>query len=228
MSTDTFTGFPPGISTFLADLAANNNKPWFEAHRHDYEENLLEPSRAFADSMADRLAELAPSGLGVIQGSAFRIYRDIRFSKDKTPYKTHLGIAFNAVGSPKSESPGYYFHLAPPRMMLGAGMHGFPREFLAAYREAVVDDRLGTRLRDVIDEAAAVGYEVWGETYKRVPTGYDADHPRSDLLRYGGLFVAVTEDTPDALHSAALLDYCATRYAAMAPVLAWLLEVSAA
>ena len=91
MSSDTFTGFPRGISTFLTDLAANNNKPWFEAHGHDYEENLLEPSRAFAQSMADRLAGLAPSGLGDIRGSAFRIYRDIRFSKDKTPHKTHLG-----------------------------------------------------------------------------------------------------------------------------------------
>lgn len=228
MSTDTFTGFPLGISTFLTELAANNNKLWFEAHRRDYEQNLLEPSREFADAMADRLTELAPPELGDIQGSAFRIYRDIRFSKDKTPYKTHLGIAFNAAGSPKSESPGYYFHVEPPRMMLGAGMHAFPKEFLAAYREAVVDDRLGSRLRRVMDDAAAAGNEIWGESYKRVPTDYDANHPRADLLRYGGLFVAATEDIPAALHSPALLDYCSSRYAAMGPVLSWLLEVSAA
>lgn len=228
MSTDTFTGFPRGIKTFLTDLAANNNKPWFEAHRGDYEQSLLEPSRAFADAMAARLTELAPPGLGDIQGSAFRIYRDVRFSKDKTPYKTHLGIAFNAAGSPKGESPGYYFHLEPPRMMLGAGMHAFPKEFLSAYREAVADECLGSSLRRVIDDAAAAGHEVWGESYKRVPAGYDADHPRADLLRYGGLFVAVTEDIPEVLHSPALVDYCASRYAIMGPVLAWLLEMSAA
>lgn len=228
MSANSFTGFPQGIGTFLTDLAANNNKPWFEAHRGEYEQDLLEPSRAFADVMADRLTELAPSGLGDLQGSAFRIYRDLRFSKDKTPYKTHLGIAFNTVGSPKSRSPGYYFHLEPRRMMLGAGMHAFPKEFLAAYREAVVDDRLGSRLRQAIDDAEAAGNETWGESYKRVPTGYAPDHPRADLLRYGGLFVAVTEDIPHALHSPALVDYCASRYATMGPVLAWLLEVSAA
>lgn len=228
MSTDTFTGFPQGISTFLTDLAANNNKSWFEAHRRDYEQDLLEPSRAFADAMADRLTELAPPGLGDIQGSAFRIYRDVRFSKDKTPYKTHLGIAFNAAGSPKGESPGYYFHLEPPRMMVGAGMHAFPKEFLTAYREAVADDRLGSSLRRVVDDAAAAGNEVWGESYKRVPAGYDGNHPRADLLRYGGLFVAVTEDIPDVLHSPGLVDHCASRYATMGPVLAWLLEMSAA
>jgi uncharacterized protein (TIGR02453 family) len=228
MSTDRFDGFPQGVVTFLTELAANNNKPWFEAHRQDYEQNLLEPTRAFADTMADRLTEIAPPGLGEVRGSAFRIYRDVRFSKDKTPYKTHLGIAFNAAGSPKGESPGYYFHLDPPRIMLGAGMHAFPKAFLTAYREAVVDDRLGSRLRRAIDDAATAGQEIWGESYKRVPAGYDADHPRADLLRYGGLFVAVTEDIPDALHSADLVEYCASRYAAMGPVLAWLLELSAA
>ena len=72
------------------------------------------------------------------------------------------------------------------------------------------------------------GQEIWGESYKRVPTGYDANHPRADLLRYGGLFVAVTEDIPDALHSADLVEYCASRFTAMGPVLAWLLELSAA
>lgn len=228
MSTDTFTGFPEGIDTFLTDLAANNNKPWFEAHRSEYEQDLLEPSRAFADVMADRLTKPAPPGLGDLQGSAFRIYRDLRFSKDKTPYKTHLGIAFNAIGSAKGGSPGYYFHLEPPHMMLGAGMHAFPKEFLAAYREAVVDDRLGSRLRRVIDDAEAAGNETWGESYKRIPAGYAPDHPRADLLRYGGLFVAVTEDISGALHSPALVDYCASRYATMEPVLEWLVEVSAA
>ena len=201
MSTDTFTGFPEGVTTFLADLAANNNKPWFEAHRRQYEQDLLEPTRAFADSMADRLTELAPSGLEDIQGSAFRIYRDVRFSKDKTPYKTHVGIVFHAAESPKGESPGYYFHLEPTRMMVGAGMHAFPKEFLTAYREAVADDRLGSSLRRAVDDAVAAGQEIWGESYKRVPAGYDPNHPRADLLRHGGLFVTVTEDIPDALHS---------------------------
>lgn len=226
MSTSTFTGFPQGINTFLTDLAANNNKPWFEAHRREYELNVLEPSRAFADAMADRLNEFAPPGLGDIQGSPFRIFRDLRFSKDKTPYKTHLGIAFNAARSPKGESPGYYFHVEPPRMMVGAGMHGFPKGFLQTYREAVADDRLGSRLRHAIDDALAGGNEISGESYKRVPAGYDPTHPRADLLRYGGLFVAATEDIPDILHSPALVDYCASRYATMGPVLAWLLKLS--
>ncbi len=226
MTTSEFTCFPRGAVEFLVGLTANNNKPWFEAHRHDYEEYLLGPSRAFAAAMAERLTAISPPELAPIAGSPFRIYRDVRFSKDKTPYKTHLGIAFGSPGAPKGESPGYYFHLDPPRLMIGAGMHAFPKPFLELYREAVVDDMSGEKLESTLHQVSEAGMEVWGESYKRVPRGYDAAHPRADLLRYSGLFAASNEELPEALHSVALLDYCVERYATMVHVLTWLLDVA--
>jgi len=216
-----FSGFPPGAATFLEELRKHNEKPWFEAHRSQYEEDLIEPARAFAEAMAARLDGLVAADGRPMRGSLFRIYRDVRFSKDKTPYKTHLGIAFVPEGRPK-ESPGFYFQLEPAQLFLGAGMHAFPKEVLAAFRDAAVDSVEGPRLREAIDAVTASGpYEVWGQSYKKVPRGYDPAHQNADLLLYGGLFAGLAAPLPPELSSAALLDFCEAHYRAVLPVQSW-------
>ncbi|MBU2603487.1 MAG: DUF2461 domain-containing protein [Actinobacteria bacterium] len=140
-----FAGFPKGLIGFLEDVAAHNEKSWFEAHRADYESLYLEPGRAFTEVMAERLdKELRPATFdGPMTGSLFRIFRDTRFSKDKTPYKTHLAVSWGEEGRAKGEGLGFYFHLQPGSVMVGAGAHAFSKEVLAAYRDAVVDPTRG-------------------------------------------------------------------------------------
>jgi uncharacterized protein (TIGR02453 family) len=116
-----FEGFPEETVTFLSDLAKNNKKTWFDAHKNDYERFLVWPARAFTEAIGERLITVVPGIIAEprINGSIFRIYRDTRFSKDKTPYKTHLGIFCWDGSGPKMECPGFYFHLEPPNLLLG-------------------------------------------------------------------------------------------------------------
>ena len=148
-----FNGFFPETLNFYTELAAHNNKSWFETHRSDYEDYVLEPSRDFVVAVGERLRQLAPNVMADprVNKSIFRIYRDTRFSKDKTPYKTHLALWFPInQGGAKFDQPGYYFHLEPGNLMLGAGNHGFSKPILRAYRDAVVDPKQGPSLAKAI------------------------------------------------------------------------------
>jgi uncharacterized protein (TIGR02453 family) len=223
MDTVTFAGFPEGIAGFFKELAENNNKQWFDAHREEYVQLVKEPAQAFADAMSDRLVEIAAGPPP--RAWVFRINRDIRFSKDKSPYKTHVGVAFGDPAGKKDESPGFYFHLEPPTVFLGGGMHTFPKPALELYRTAVGDEAEGARLRALLAAVEQAGpYEIWGESYKRVPQGFPADHPNADLLKYSGLFGGLTLTEPPELYSPALLDLCAAHYEAVAPIQRWLVE----
>ncbi len=110
--------FGPQLFSFLADLRANNNREWFAANKHRYEEELLEPARDFIEAFAPRLEKISPHFRADARpsgGSLFRIYRDTRFSKDKTPYKTNVGIHFRHERAKDAHAPGYYLHIGPGR-----------------------------------------------------------------------------------------------------------------
>ena len=222
-----FVGFPEGVIGFLEELARHNDKAWFEAHRADYEAFYLEPGRAFAADLADRLTEAEVLGPGTrIVGSAFRIFRDTRFSRDKSPYKTHFGVSFGPEGSAPHEDAGFYFHLEPPRMGLGAGMHGFPKLVLEAYRTSVADPAQAATTRALIADAESRGAEMWGKTYKKMPRGYGVAPDDQDLLLYSGLFAWLDLPIPPELHTADLLAYCEERYIGLAPLPLWLARLT--
>ena len=122
-----FAGFPRELIYFLSELRKNNDREWFQAHRAEYENFLVEPAREFVVALGDCLSSLG-SGIHAeprVRGSIFAINRDVRFSKDKTPYKTHLDLWFWQGDGPSRERPGYFFRLTPETLTLGAGMHGF-------------------------------------------------------------------------------------------------------
>lgn len=220
-----FNGFPPETLKFYAELAINNNKVWFEAHRSIYEDDVIGPARDFVIALGERLRELAPNVMADprVNKSIFRIYRDTRFSKDKTPYKTHLALWFpvRQVGA-KFDQPGYYFHLEPDNLMLGAGIHGFSRPLLKAYRDAVVDSEQGPTLAEAIKSVASKGYGIGEKTYKQTPRGYGPDHKLAELLLYSGLTTGIDLGIPPELHRADLVDYCFERFKHMAPIVDWL------
>jgi uncharacterized protein (TIGR02453 family) len=219
-----FAGFPPETVKFLAGLSRNNDKEWFEAHRGDYDAYFVEPAKSFVEALAPRLKKIDPSVQAVpaVGGSIMRIYRDVRFAKDKSPYKDHLDLWFWSGKKKGWDASGFFFRLAPKRLMVGAGMHGFPPPVLARYRRAVLDKRKGAALAKIVASLRKAGYEVGGESYKKPPRGVPEDHPRSALLKHGGLHAGWEATHPKELSRPAFVELVAKRFAAVAPLHSWL------
>ncbi|UCB46101.1 MAG: DUF2461 domain-containing protein, partial [Spirochaetota bacterium] len=197
-----FQGFKKEGIQFLEDLKQNNHRDWFNNHKQTYEHELLEPARSFVILTGERLQKWAPEIHADPRRdkSIFRIYRDTRFSKDKSPYKTHLGIFFWEGHLPKMECPGLYFHLEPPNFGLFAGMHQFSPQMLKEYRNAVLDPVTGKELEISLEKIKKQGsYEIGGLHYKRVPKGCDPAHPQAELLRYNGLWAGMSSAIPPEL-----------------------------
>lgn len=222
-----FTGFSEATSDFFEQLVLNNNKTWFDDNRKQYDEHVLGPARAFIIALGGELIKHCPriNAIPMVNKSLFRLNRDTRFSKDKTPYKTHLGIWLWEGDAPRMECPGFYFHLEPPHLMLGGGLHMFAKHHLAAYRELAVHKTWGSKLAAVVKQTEDSGLEVHGQHYKRVPRGYDKEHPNAELLKHNGLSAMYKDLIPAEFSSADLVGYCMEYYQKMLPIHMWLLEL---
>jgi len=183
---DTFTGFRSEAIQFLADLAANNERAWFQPRKADYERLLKEPLEALCAALAGQFEAKGIPLRADPARSPFRIYRDVRFSKDKSPYKINVGASFPWAGDGE-RSGGGYFHLAPGEVFVGGGMwHPEPAR-LNAFRRLVDTDP--GRVHALIDDPTFVSTfgPVSGEALSRVPQGYRADHPDANLLKLKGV-----------------------------------------
>jgi len=226
--TISFKGFFPETVSFLRKLKRNNNKTWFDSHKREYEQFVLEPAKAFVVALGELIRRALPGVIAdpKINRSLFRVYRDTRFSPDKTPYKTHLAIFFWEGTLSRMECPGFYFQIEPNKLMLGAGLYMFTPRVLSSYRKAVVDPESGSRLRDIIKNIERIkDFKVEGRHYKRVPPGYDPGHPNADLLLHNGLYVALETRLPDALFTAKAADFCWQKYRPFLPLHEWLVSL---
>jgi uncharacterized protein (TIGR02453 family) len=224
-----FKGFSRQTIQFFEGLSKNNTKNWFEAHRNDYEKHVLEPARAFITAMGKRLRTQFPAIVAVpkVNKSLFRINRDTRFSLDKSPYKTNLGIFLWEGTRPRMECPGFYFHLEPPNLMLGGGLYMFPNYLFDTYRSSVVHHRYGKELAEILSKIGKKeGFQIGGKHYKRVPAGYDPSHPNAEYLLHNGLYVGAETDVPQELYSKTLLDYCWEVYKPSFPLHRWLVALT--
>jgi uncharacterized protein (TIGR02453 family) len=222
-----FAGFPPEGLQFLRDLAANNERAWFEANKLTYLQTVQAPAVALVAALGERLqAQFPEIGYDTRTngaGSLMRIYRDTRFSADKSPYKTNVAMMFGPRGAGKMGAPGFGLQLTPERVELVAGSFGFDPPALDAFRAAVLDDALGAELERAVAAVRAAGlYTVAGEGYKRTPAGLPADHPRAVLLRYKGLHVFSPPIELAVAQTPALVDVAMAHFLAMAPVQQWL------
>jgi uncharacterized protein (TIGR02453 family) len=211
-----FAGFPPEGIRFLAQLERNNDRDWFAAHKDEYERTLLEPARAFVEAMGERF-DTFMAGVHAdprVNQSIRRLNRDTRFSRDKRPFKTHLDLWFWQGEGPSRDRPGFWFRLSPERLVLGAGKHTFEGEQLDRYRSAV-----GPELVRAVD---AVGGEVGGKQYKRLPAGYEAEGREAELLLHAGLYAGRELPVPEETHTPAFPDFCAAEYRKLAPLVEWL------
>ncbi len=222
-----FTGFTPETVKFFTGLGRHNDRGWFEKNRPIYEAHVLEPAKAFVIAVGDRLRPLVPRLIAApqVNKSIFRLNRDTRFSPDPSPYKTNLGIFWWEGPRTKMESPGFYFHLEPPTLMVSAGSYMIPKQALERYRRAVVDPKRGRELARLIAELKTVdGAELGGQHYKRVPAGYDPAHPNAELLKHAGLYVYAEGPIPEEFYSARLVDYAVERFARFLPLERWLVK----
>jgi len=223
-----FTGFSKDTVKLFEEMREKNDRHWFEQHRDMYENSVLEPAKAFVLAMGVRMHEIAPRIMAIprVNKSLFRISKDTRFSLDKSPYKTNLGIYFWEGRRSRMECPGFYFHLEPPKMILGAGFYIFPDQLLNRYRRAVVDPKMGKEIAKIIDEIEQMkGWTLGGKHYKRLPPGFDPFHPNARLLLHKGLHFGQETDIPNEFFSSRLVDYCFERYAPLAPLHRWLVKV---
>ena len=196
-----FQGFGADLTAFLEDLRSNNDQSWFAANRERYEEAVREPARAFIRAMAPALAAISPhfraddrkSG-----GSLMRVHRDTRFSRDKTPYKTNLGIQLRHALGRDVHAPGFYVHIEPDSAFLAAGVWRPAPGALAMIRTRIHEEPgAWRRIRDAKPFRAS--FTLGGESLKTTPRGFPKDHPLAEDLRRKD-FIAVHEASlPEAL-----------------------------
>ena len=208
----TFTGFPVAALDFYDDLEVDNTKSFWEANKHVYQESVRAPMVALTDALAQ---EFGPA-------KVFRPYRDVRFAKDKTPYKTHQG-AFVGVGP----ATGWYVEVAAPGVRVGGGIYEASGARLAALREAMADERTGRVLQRILRDLERGGFEVAGERLKTVPRGYDKDHPRIELLKMKTVLGMRSYGFEPFVHTADLLDRVRDDWRRLRPLVTWLADAIA-
>jgi uncharacterized protein (TIGR02453 family) len=217
--------FGPELFSFLGDLRANNDREWFAANKHRYEEHLVEPALDFINAFAPHLEEISPhfrADARPTGGSLFRIYRDTRFSKDKTPYKTNLGIHFRHERARDVHAPGYYLHIGPDEVFAGGGIWHPDTQAATRIREAIVADSDRWR-RATRSGAFAKRLELGGDSLKRVPAWADADHPFADDLRRKDFF-GWTRLSEDDVVAPGFVDEYARICRAAAPLMRFLCD----
>ena len=215
-----FKGFDRTAPAFFAELAIEMNKGWFDANKQRYHDQWVAP-------MTELFAEVS-KGLGKTYGKLklgtpklMRIYRDVRFSKDKTPYKTHIAgtipFANELSGMPM------YLHIGLEEDHVGAGTYFFEANRLAAWRKLVAADKTGKPLAAMVAKLRKAGYTAGGhDDYKKVPKPFAADHPRAEFLKMKGLTAGAPPMPEGLLHEPALAEWLIEQGKGMAPLVKWL------
>jgi uncharacterized protein (TIGR02453 family) len=176
--------FTPATLTFLRGLKRNNRREWFQAHRDDFEMHVRAPMIAIIERLAADFRSFAPELIASPKSSIYRIYRDIRFSENKAPYKTHAAAVFPARGLEKHQGAGLYFHVSPTEVWMGGGMYAPQTPQLQAVREHIAANV--KHLRTIVESPAfrrQVG-RLEGERLQRVPRGFPRDHEAAEFLKF--------------------------------------------
>jgi uncharacterized protein (TIGR02453 family) len=220
-----FPGFEPTLFQFLEELADNNNRPWFQENKGRYERDVLEPCLAFIRAFQPRLKRISPYFVASdrrVGGSLMRVYRDTRFAKDSSPYKTNVGIQFRHEVGRDVHAPGFYVHIASEECFLAVGVWRPDSKALEMIRQAIVQwpDRW---LRACRDHRFREFFYPDGGQLKRPPRGYPADHPLMDDLKRTD-FIAVHELTEQDVQGKGFLDRVAAAFATARPFMRFLCQ----
>ncbi len=209
-----FTSFPSDTLPFLKDIKANNNRKWFQENKPRYLAAIKVPAEGFCEAVEFRMKAVTDR---IWSSKIFRIHRDIRFSKDKTPYNAHLHIMFSCEGRPT----GLYFGLRPDKLFIGAGVFSFDKGQLEAFRKTVAGT-VGAQLADIIEPLQGQGARLNDPPLKRVPKGFDADHPRAELLKRKGLALWVDLPDPNIMMRPEGVEVCFEQFDRLRPLTDWM------
>lgn len=220
-----FTGFPANTLLFLEELRANNDREWFEENKSRYEGLVREPALDFITAMAPRLAKLSDQFVAVPKktgGSLMRVYKDTRFSRDKTPYKTNIGIQFRHALGKDVHAPGYYLHIDPTECFVGVGLWHPEAAPLAAIRTRIAEQPAAWK--KVRNQASFVGhFKLGGESLRRPPKGYDETTPGIEDIKRKD-FIASCELSASDIHQGRFVDLVASRFRTATPFMRFLCE----
>jgi uncharacterized protein (TIGR02453 family) len=204
-----FTGIPEAALDFYDDLEVDNTKSWWAAHKDVYEAAVRGPMTALAQGLEDEF--------GVAK--VFRPYRDVRFAKDKTPYKTHQGVFV-----PRGPATGFYVQVSAPGVRVGVGFYEASGPRLARIREAIADDRRGSDLERILASLGRSGWDLGGDRLKTSPRGYDADHPRIGLLRHKSMTLGKSYGFEPFIHTPELLARVRDDWREALPFVEWVCD----
>jgi len=223
-----FPGFSKDLPDFLRELEANNKKTWFDANRAAYEELYLEPAKTFVAAMAAPLAKVVPRAKAEprVNGSIMRVNRDVRFSKDKSPYKPHLSVVFPVADAFDRKAPALWFRISAAQLHLGCGMMDFGPTGLNVYRNTIADSRKAKALAAILSSAEAAGWERGTPKYKTVPRGYqsvkEAGGMQADLIRHSGFHMGSAVPHPPQLFTEKAVPYVCGRLKELKSLAQWL------
>jgi uncharacterized protein (TIGR02453 family) len=221
--TTTFAGMPDEGLAFLEDLEERNTRAFFEANKAVFREQVQAPFAALVEAAAARLRRSVPD-LG--QPKIFRIYRDLRFSKDKTPYKTSMSASVPSRPAADGNRPGidtgFYVNVGPAGLYVASGLYHPGRPELERVRAAIAHPSTGAELEAILAKAATKGLEPWLDPLQRTPRPWPADHPRAGLLKARSLVLNRQHERAPWLHTAELLDHLLADWKAMIPFNRWL------
>lgn len=212
---------------FLQDIRENNNKEWFENNRYRYDEYILNPSRAFVQEFGEHLQALVPNITAIpkINGSLFRIFRDVRLSRDKTPLKSRIGIVFWRGSGKRLQSASFYLHFSPDELLLASGIRGFSKDSLSGYRTYIQDERHAQALESIMISLKKKGYDFPAPHYKRYPRGFSKEMPYAHLSLYAAMFAYKIID-PKMIYHDNLIAMAYETYEDLLPLFEWIYEMS--
>ncbi len=214
------SALPPSLFGFMRELREHNDRDWFKANKPRYEQDVQEPALAFIADFAPRLHAISPhfaADARPVGGSLFRIHRDTRFAKDKTPYKTHTGIHFRHARAKDVHAPGFYLHLEPGAVFAGMGIWRPDSATLGRIRDAIADDPEGWTA--VLAETTRGGrMHLEGAALKRAPAGYDSGHPLVEELKRKD-FIAIARLEESAVTTSGFADELADLFQTSAPLM---------
>jgi uncharacterized protein (TIGR02453 family) len=224
-----FEGFPDKDAKFFRLLAKNQTREWFQAHKDEFEEGWNKPMKELLNTVREK-ADGAFKHTDLDAPKTFRIYRDVRFSKDKSPYKTHVGgvIPTKRRGKITEVPMALYFHVGQPQSFGASGHYMMDPSALVKFRKAVADDKKGRELEKLLAALKKKGFSVDShDTYKRVPQGFDPEHPRAEHLKRKGLTVSFPEMPKGILTSPKLVPWLVDQVKTAAPLVEWLVFATA-
>ncbi len=210
-----FAGFPPEALKFLRALKRNNDREWFQPRKEIFDTKVRGPMEELVEAINAELLKFAPEHITDPKKAIYRIYRDTRFSANKTPYKTHIAAIFPRRGLDRHTSAGYYVHLSPEETGVASGLYGPGPDELRAVRSWLVDNH--EKFRKALKTTGKTCGELSGESLSRTPKGFNSDHPADDLVKRKS-WMYWMELKPELAETPKLLGELIKRFRAAAPV----------